>query len=379
MKTATNLKKIQMTDLVSQYQRLKEEIDASISAVLSSASFINGQQVKQFAEELAAYMGVRHVIPCANGTDALQIAFMSLDLPKGSEVITPGFSYAAVAEVCHLLGLKPVYADVDLNTFNILPEEIERLITDKTSAIVPVHLFGQSADMEAIALIAKKYKLKLIEDNAQAIGAYCQINGQRKMTGTIGDIGTLSFFPSKNLGCYGDGGALCTNDDLLADKIRMIANHGQKKKYHHEVIGLNSRLDTMQAAVLLVKLKHLNSFIDERKKVAEQYNSLLSQVEGISVPKPATYSTHVYHQYTILLDEDINRELVMNKLKSEGIPSMVYYPMPIYKQEAYKQDIRLKHCEELCSRVLSLPIGTDMEQEQIEHIITTLIETIRHK
>lgn len=368
-----------MTDLVSQYQRLKEEIDASISAVLSSASFINGQQVKQFAEELAAYMGVRHVIPCANGTDALQIAFMSLDLPKGSEVITPGFSYAAVAEVCHLLGLKPVYADVDLNTFNILPDEIERLITDKTSAIVPVHLFGQSADMEAIALIAKKHKLKLIEDNAQAIGAYCQINGQKKMTGTIGDIGTLSFFPSKNLGCYGDGGALCTNDDLLADKIRMIANHGQKKKYHHEVIGLNSRLDTMQAAVLLVKLKHLNSFIDERKKVAEQYNSLLSQVEGISVPKPATYSTHVYHQYTILLDEDINRELVMNKLKSEGIPSMVYYPMPIYKQEAYKQDIRLKHCEELCSRVLSLPIGTDMEQEQIEHIITTLIETIRHK
>ncbi len=379
VKTATNLKKIQMTDLVSQYQRLKEEIDTSISAVLNNASFINGQQVAQFSEELAHYMDVKHVIPCANGTDALQIAFMALDLPKGSEVITPGFSYAAVAEVCHLLGLKPVFADVDLNTFNILPKEIERLITDKTSAIVPVHLFGQAADMDAITQIAKKHKLKLIEDNAQSIGAFCQVNGQKKMTGTIGDIGTLSFFPSKNLGCYGDGGALCTNDDLLADKIRMIANHGQKRKYHHEIIGVNSRLDTIQAAVLSVKLKHLNSFIEERRNVANQYSSALNQVDGISIPTPALHSTHVYHQYTLLLDEDINRELVMSKLKSEGIPSMVYYPMPIYKQEAYKQHIRIKNSEELCSRVLSLPMGTDMDQEQIEHIITTLIETIRHK
>lgn len=379
VKTATDLKKIQMTDLVSQYQRLKTEIDESIAAVLDNASFINGPQVARFSQELAEYMGVKHVIPCANGTDALQIAMMALDLPKGSEVITPGFSYAAVAEVCGLLGLKPVFADVNLHTFNIETEGLEKLITDKTSAIVPVHLFGQSADMSKISSIAKRYKLRVIEDNAQAIGAHCTINGEKTMTGTVGDISTISFFPSKNLGCYGDGGAICTNDDLLADKVRMIANHGQKKKYHHEIIGINSRLDTIQAAILSVKLRHLDNFNIERRLVAAKYDSAFSELDGVQTPFVEPGFDHVYHQFTLLLDENIDRARVAEQLKFAGIPSMIYYPMPLYRQTAYKQDIRLKNCEELCSRVLSLPMGTDMDDAQIEHIIKTLIETIRHK
>ena len=378
VKTDTELKTIQMSDLASQYQSIREEIDRAIGEVLSSANYINGPQVRVFASELETFMGVKHVIPCANGTDALQIALMALNLPQGSEIITAGFSYAAVAEVCGLLGFKVVYCDVDTDTFNIDAAKIEALVTDNTKAIIPVHLFGQCADMKTIMAIADKFGIKVIEDNAQSIGAVCNSVDGQKMSGTIGHLSTLSFFPSKNLGCYGDGGAICTNDDKLAEKAKMIANHGQSVKYKHDVLGLNSRLDTIQAAVLSVKLKHLDRFNSERLHVASQYDNALSNVEGIRIPSRSPYSSHVFHQYTLKL-ETMDVETFKGKMKEKGIPTMVYYPMPLYRQNAYSQPIELPNCETLCKSVISLPIGTDMNEEQIEYITSTILEIITQK
>ncbi len=365
-----------MVDLVSQNLRLKDEISAAIEKVLTHSVFINGPEVKQFAGELETYLGVKHVIPCANGTDALQIALMSLDLPKGSEVITAGFSYAAVAEVCLLLGLKPVFADVDNSTFNIDPLEIEKHISPLSRVIIPVHLFGQSCDMETIMAIAEKHNLYVIEDNAQAIGAeYTFSDGSSQKAGCIGHIGTTSFFPSKNLACFGDGGALFTNDTSLAGKIRMIANHGQKEKYYHEVLGINSRLDTIQAAILSVKLKHLDSFITERRSVAVRYNNAFEGIAEIKTPERFKKSSHVYHQYTLQLFGTDSAGL-RDILKAEGIPSMIYYPVSLYRQPAYKTNTYLPVTEALCKSVLSLPIGTDMEDEQIETIINKVKQNI---
>ncbi|MDP2175962.1 MAG: DegT/DnrJ/EryC1/StrS family aminotransferase [Bacteroidota bacterium] len=367
------MKPIQMVDLASQYHRFKPEIDNAISDVLNSASYINGPAVKQFSKNLEAYLDVKHVIPCANGTDALQIALMALDLPEGSEVITPGFSYIALAEVCCLLKLKPVYVDVDKNTFNIDVNQIEALITKNTKVIAPVHLYGQCADMESIMKIAQKYSLFVIEDNAQSIGAdYVFSDGKVMKSGTIGDIGTTSFFPSKNLGCYGDGGAIYTNNDALGEKLKMIANHGQRVKYIHDVVGVNSRLDSVQAAVLNVKLNHLDTFNAERQEVAKAYDLAFANHKNLKPPFKSSNSSHVYHQYTLqtcAVDIPKFREAMQEK----GIPTMIYYPLPLYKQNAYQQDIQLPIAEMLSNSVVSLPIGTDMEEEQIKYIINTIL------
>jgi len=378
VKSNYSVKTIHMTDLNSQYQRIKSEIDHAIQTVLDGSVFINGKEVGLFASELADYLGVKHVVTCGNGTDALQIALMALDLPKGAEVITAGYSYAAVAEVCGLLELKAVYADVDPDTFNIDATQIESLITKQTKVILPVHLFGQCADMETICRIAEKYNLYVIEDNAQSIGADCRFNGKMVKSGAMGHLSTTSFFPSKNLGCYGDGGAICTNDDALAGKIKMIANHGQSKKYHHEVIGMNSRLDTIQAAILRVKLKHLDNFIAERQKVAEAYDRALGNVNGIEIPKRAQWSNHVFHQYTLKI-KGFSRQTLQETLKENGIPTMVYYPLPLYKQMAYFAEVNLPVSEALCETVLSLPIGTDMSEDQIDLITSLIIETIKQE
>jgi UDP-2-acetamido-2-deoxy-ribo-hexuluronate aminotransferase len=366
------IKPIQMVDLSSQYQRLKRDIDSGIEQVLSEASYINGPSVKAFARELEAYMGVKHVIPCANGTDALQIAFMALDLPPGSEVITPGFSYVALAEVCALLGLKPVFADVDPNTFNLDPLQIEKHITPQTRVIAPVHLFGQCADMETIMAISEKHNLYVIEDNAQSIGAdYTFSDGKTCKSGTVAHIGTTSFFPSKNLGCYGDGGAITTNDDRLAERMRMIANHGQKIKYIHDTIGVNSRLDSLQAVILSVKLKMLDTFNAERQQVAKAYDEGLVGIPQVKVPARNAKSTHVFHQYTLqLTDTDI--PAFRAYMQERGIPTMIYYPLPIYKQKAYEQSIELPVAEKLCNSVVSLPMGTEMDQAQVDYIISSV-------
>ena len=367
-----------MTDLASQYQRIREEVDAAMQAVLGRAAFINGQEVSAFAEELSAYMGVGHVIPCANGTDALQIALMALDLAPGAEVITPGFSYAAVAEVCGLLGFKAVYADVDPLTYNIQVGSIEALITPATKVIIPVHLFGQCADMSNIMAIANKHGLYVIEDNAQSVGAICQMPEGQKMSGTMGHLSTMSFFPSKNLGCYGDGGAVCTNDAQLAARVKMIANHGQSVKYYHDIIGVNSRLDTLQAAVLRVKLRHLDGFIEERRQVAAAYDEAFKDLSEFVIPGRASYSTHVFHQYTMQLPNHSVKS-VQESLKGHGIPSMVYYPLPLYKQKAYFAPVNLPVSEALCQRVLSLPMGTDMSKEQIDYITFTTKAIVKQK
>jgi dTDP-4-amino-4,6-dideoxygalactose transaminase len=374
-----SMKPIQMTDLVTQYNKLKPEIDAAIGGVLEHGIFINGPEVKRFASELQTYMGVRHVIPCANGTDALQIALMSLDIPAGSEIITPAFSYAAIVEVCSLLRLKPVFVDVDPNTFNMDVNHLESYITDKTKAIIPVHLFGQCANMNTILRIASKHKLFVIEDNAQAIGAeYLMDNGIKKKSGTMSDVSTISFFPSKNLGCFGDGGAVCTDDDALAEKIRMIANHGQRVKYYHELVGVNSRLDSIQAAVLSVKLRQLDDFTEERRAVAQRYNEAFKELEGIQVPSVDTQSTHVYHQYTLRILSG-NVDSIRHELKERGVPTMVYYPEPLYKQKAYFEDLEFENTEMLCKQVLSLPMGTDMSNEQVDYIIKQFTDIIKQK
>ena len=371
-----DLTNIQMVDLKSQYQRSKTQIDNAVSKVIDSTQFINGNEVKCFQSELSTYMGVKHVITCGNGTDALQISMMALGLKYGDEVITPSFTYIATTEVIGLLGLKPVFVDCDPNTFNISVDDIEKLITDKTKAIVPVHLFGQSCDMNKIMHIAKKYNLYVIEDNAQAIG--CNYKGfeQIKKTGTIGNIGCTSFFPSKNLGCYGDGGAVMTNDDELANNIRMIANHGQSKKYHHDRIGCNSRLDNIQAAILRVKLRELEDYIFKRRKAADYYDKHLCGIDQLVIPSRSSLSEHVFHQYTLKLNDSVNREDLMLYLKQKGIPSMIYYPIPAHKQKMFS-DIPAKigtmtNTDWLSSRVISLPMHTELSFEQQDHIIDNI-------
>jgi Predicted pyridoxal phosphate-dependent enzyme apparently involved in regulation of cell wall biogenesis len=372
------MEKIQMVDLSNQYLRLQESIDTAISKVLISGQYIQGQQVKEFAEELAAYTGSRFVIPCGNGTDALQIALMSLGLNQDSEILVPAFTYAATVETIALLNLTPVLVDVDPVTFNIDVSKLESYVSEKTRAIVPVHLFGQSADMEPILKLAKKYNLVVIEDNAQSIGAvYTFEDGTKAQTGTMGTIGTLSFFPTKNLGCYGDGGAILTQDEDLAEKLRMITSHGQIQKYKHQIIGVNSRLDTIQAAILSVKLKQLDHFIEARRKVAEKYYQGLKELDHLlTLPSVAEYSTHVYHQFTIVV-KDGHRDNLKEYLQKKGIPSMIYYPIPMHQQPAFKYVARkidsLEVSGQLCQSVLSLPMHTEMTDEQIE----TIIETIR--
>lgn len=367
---------IQMVDLKTQYHHIKEEIDKAIIDCISSTAFINGPAVKEFQANLERYLGVKHVIPCANGTDSLQIAMMALDLKPGDEVICPAFTYVATAEVIGLLGLTPVMVDVDPQTFNITAQEIEKGITPKTKAIVPVHLYGQSCDMESIMQLASKYNLYVIEDNAQAIGAdYTFADGSKAKTGTIGHIGSTSFFPSKNLGCYGDGGALITNDDELAQKMRMIANHGQEKKYYHKVLGCNSRLDTIQAAILNIKLKHLDNYSQSRNKMATYYDEAFSAIQELEVPERQHNSTHVFHQYTMKVKNGKRNEL-QQYLFELGIPSMIYYPLPLYKQEAFQQfvsaDFSLATTEQLCDEVLSLPIHTEMIIEEMEYVCTSI-------
>ena len=371
--------KIKMVDLYNQYQRLKDPINASIQSVLNETNFINGSPVSVFQNDLSTYLETDFVVTCGNGTDALQIAFMALDLAKGDEVIVPSFTYIATCEALVLLGLTPVFADVEPDTFNINADQLEQLITAKTKAILPVHLYGQCSNMELVLEFANKHHLWVIEDTAQALGAnFIFSDGTSKKAGTIGDIGTTSFFPSKNLGCFGDGGAIFTSDKNLAEKCRLIANHGQKVKYHHDVIGCNSRLDTIQAAVLLEKLPHLDHFLEKRRDVAEKYDKHLGTLSGVKCPSRVTYSSHTFHQYTVKLEKD--RDVVKSKLMELGIPSMIYYPLPTHQQKPYKsfsKSARLPVSEDLCSQVLSLPMHTEMDSYQLEYIIDGLHKVIK--
>lgn len=365
-----------MVDLKGQYEKIKKEINYEIINCIESTKFINGPGVNDFSQSLASYLQVNHVIPYANGTDALQIALMALELKPGDEVICPAFTYVATAEVIGLLGLVPVMVDVCLDTFNIDVSGLSEVLTEKTKAIVPVHLYGQSCDMEPILLFAKNHNLFVVEDNAQAIGAeYAFSDGSVKKTGTMGDIGTTSFFPSKNLGCYGDGGALMTNDEVLAGKIKMIANHGQEKKYYHKVLGCNSRLDSIQAVILNIKLRYLDIYSSNRNNMAEYYFNQLSSTEGLILPVKAKSSTHVYHQFTIKVKDGRRNEL-QSCLKEKGIPSMIYYPLPLYKQDAFasyvKEGFRLYNTEQLCEQVLSLPIHTEFNNQHMDFICRTI-------
>lgn len=373
--------KIQMVDLKGQYLKIKEDVDKSIQAVIDSSAFINGPAVKTFTEQLSKYMGGCHVVTCGNGTDALQIALMALDLKPGDEVIVPAFTYVASAEVIGLLGLTPVMVDVDPRTFNVTVENIKKGLSNKTKAIIPVHLFGQSCDMEPILEFAKKNGLYVIEDNAQAIGAeYTFSDGHRAKTGTMGTIGCTSFFPSKNLGCYGDGGAIFTNDEKLGERIRMIANHGQEVKYHHKVIGCNSRLDTLQAAVLEIKLRHLDEYCQARYSAAAYYGERLKtfdpKEEHVLTPHEVSNSTHVYHQYTLRVN-DGKRDALKQYLADHGVPSMIYYPLPLQEQEAFLSITRagegLDNAIECAHTVLSLPIHTELTKEVQDYIIEQVI------
>jgi dTDP-4-amino-4,6-dideoxygalactose transaminase len=364
---------IQMVDLKRQYLKIKPEVDTAIANVLDTTSFINGKAVGDFASNLAKYLNVAEVIPCANGTDALQIAMMALGLEPGDEVITPSFTYIATTEVIALLRLKPVFVDVDPKTFCIDATKIREAITPKTKAIVPVHLYGQSCDMEEIMKIAEEYNLYVVEDNAQAIGADVKFaDGSVHKTGTIGHIGCTSFFPSKNLGCYGDGGALITNNNLLADRIRMIANHGQSKRYYHDVVGCNSRLDTMQAVVLNIKLGRLDEYNNARRSVAEFYNASFKENSLITTPITSPGNTHVFHQYTMILD-GVDRNELQEKLAAVGVPAMIYYPVPAHRQQMFSflnlPEVDLPITDWLTHRVISLPIHTEMDQEQLDHIV----------
>lgn len=374
------MKPLQMVDLKTQYQHIKTEVDAAMQNVIENTAFINGPQVNSFTQNLENYLGVNFVIPCANGTDALQIAMMALNLQPGDEIITPSFTYFATVEVIGLLKLTPIFCEVNKDTFTIDSNEIEKLITPKTKAIVPVHLYGQSADMEPILAIAKKHNLFVIEDNAQAIGGYYTFsNGKKVANGCMGTIGTTSFFPSKNLGCYGDGGALFTNDTELATRIKMVANHGQKKKYIHEIIGCNSRLDTLQAAILDVKLPHLDRYCAARRKVADYYDKAFANHPKIKTPYRADYSYHVFHQYNLQLN-GVNRKELIEQLQQVGIPSMIYYPIPAHKQEVFYNSPAPKANLELTSwlaeNTLALPIHTEMDEEQLEYITTQFLNII---
>jgi len=369
------MNKVEMVDLKSQYLHIKDEIDSEIQGVLNSTRFIGGPLVSKFADDLKSYLDVNHVIPCANGTDALQIALMALDLEPGDEVIVPSFTYVATAEVIGLLNLKPVMIDVEYDSFNINRSLVEEAITPKTKVIIVVHLFGQSTDMEGILDLAKDKELIVIEDNAQAIGAeYSYANGQKKKTGCMGHIGTTSFFPSKNLGCYGDGGAMFTNDEEIAQRLKMISNHGQKKKYYHSVIGCNSRLDAIQAAILGVKLKYLDNYSTKRNEVANKYDLAFKNITRIKTPTRSEYSNHVFHQYTIKVLDD-RRDELKNYLLEKNISSMIYYPVPLYSQEAFSSLTNvtsLPVTERLCKEVLSLPIHTEMEEQVQDYIIESL-------
>ncbi|MDQ3635641.1 MAG: DegT/DnrJ/EryC1/StrS family aminotransferase [Acidobacteriota bacterium] len=366
------MNQIQMVDLKGQYEKIKNEIDEAVLDVIGSTAFINGPAVKDFQANLEKYLDVKHVIPCGNGTDALQIALMALGLEQGDEVIVPSFTYVATAEVIALLKLQPVMVEVDEDTFNVTAEIIEEAITPKTKAVVPVHLFGQCSDMQPIMELAEKHNLFVIEDNAQAIGSdYTFSDGTTEKAGTIGDVGTTSFFPAKNLGCYGDGGAMFTNDDELAKKLRMIANHGQTKRYYHGMIGVNSRLDSIQAAILDVKLKHLDEYAAARNKAAEFYDEAFANIEEIQTPVREENSTHVFHQYTMKIGNGKRGEL-QAYLSEKGIPANVYYPVPLYEQDAFKEyvseDFSLPITEKLCEQVLSLPIHTEMNESLLEQI-----------
>ena len=372
------MRKIQMVDLQSQYARIKQDIDAGIQEVIDSAAFVKGAKVTEFQSHLEAYTGAKHVINVGNGTDALQIALMALGLKPGDEVITPTFTFIATAEVVALLGLTPVVVDVDWETMNMDVESVRRAITPRTKAIVPVHLFGQCADMEAIMALAKEHGLYVVEDACQAIGAkYTFSNGETKQAGTMGDIGCTSFFPSKNLGCYGDGGAIFTNDDELAAKMRAIANHGMVVRYHHDIIGVNSRLDSIQAAVLDAKLPHLDEYIAARQRAAAYYDQAFANCEALLIPGRQAHSTHVFHQYTLRVI-GANRDALREGLAERGIPAMIYYPVPLHQQKAYL-DPRYKDgdfpvAERLAACVLSLPMHTELDKEQLEYITSNVLE-----
>tara|TARA_B100000963_G_scaffold239902_1_gene209836 strand:+ start:3889 stop:5022 length:1134 start_codon:yes stop_codon:yes gene_type:complete len=372
------MNKIQMVDLKSQYLKIKDKIDKEVLETIESTKYINGPKVQNFADNLKNYLGCEYVIPCANGTDALQIALMSCDLNPGDEVICPAFTYVATAEVVALLGLTPVMADVDPNTFNINVEHIKPLINPRTKAIVPVHLFGQSAEMEDIMNLAKEYNLYVIEDNAQAIGCnYTFRDGDKKKTGTIGHIGTTSFFPSKNLGCYGDGGAIFTNDIQLYTKMKMIANHGQNKRYFHKVTGCNSRLDSIQAAILDIKLNYLDDYNNNRNKMANIYDESFIEIDDLEIPCRAKYSDHVFHQYTLKIKNN-SRDDIIEYLAMNNIPAMIYYPVPLYRQEAFNSyvnsDFKIANVEQLCNTVFSLPIHTEIENSSQDFIIQKVKE-----
>jgi UDP-2-acetamido-2-deoxy-ribo-hexuluronate aminotransferase len=374
------MRPIQMVDLKKQYHQIKEEIDKAVLDVLESSVFIGGKPVQDFVKHLADYTGSRYVIPCANGTDALQIAMMALDLQPGDEVITPSFTYIATTEVVALLRLKPVFVDVDPRTFCIDPAAIEKAITPRTRAIVPVHLYGQSAAMEEILDIAQRHNLFVIEDNAQAIGAeYTMKSGRKFKTGTMGTIGTTSFFPSKNLGCYGDGGAILTRDEALAEKLKMIANHGQSVRYYHEMVGCNSRLDAIQAAILDVKLKRLDAYNAARQKVADAYNAAFGGHPKITTPYVAPGNTHVYHQYTLIL-EGVDRDALNEYLAEKGVPSMIYYPVPAHRQKMFASfgsgELDLPQTDWLTHRVISLPMHTEMDEDQLQYIISNVLAFI---
>lgn len=374
------MRPIQMVDLKQQYQNIKTEIDSAISQVVESAFFINGPQVQNFATALEKYNQVKHVIPCANGTDALQIALMALDLQPGDEVITPSFTFIATTEVVALLKLKPVFVDVDPKTFCIDPAGVEKAISSKTKAIIPVHLYGQAANMEEIMKIAEAHNIPVIEDNAQAIGGdFYFSDGTTKKTGSIGTINTTSFFPSKNLGCYGDGGAIMTNNDGLADKLKMVANHGQSKRYYHDVVGCNSRLDTIQAAVLDVKIKYLDKYVASRRQLADAYDAAFQSHPKITTPFRAPYCKHVFHQYTLIL-EGIDRNKLHAYLADLKVPSMIYYPVPAHKQKMFAQfnssSTELPITDWLTERVISLPMHTEMDQEQIHFITSSVLNFV---
>ncbi len=377
------MRQIQMVDTKTQYHKIKADVDSAVLQVMESSAFINGKPVQDFSANLSAYLGVKHTIPCANGTDALQIAMMALDLKPGDEVITPSFTYIATTEVIALLRLTPIFVEVDAKTFCIDPVSLEKAITSKTKAIVPVHLYGQAAPMEQVMTIAKKHGLHVIEDNAQAIGCdYTFSDGSKKKTGSIGHIGATSFYPSKNLGAFGDGGAIFTNDDQLAEKMKMIANHGQSRRYYHDVVGCNSRLDTVQAAILDIKLKRLDEYNAARRKAADYYDRVFSGHSKIKTPFRVAYSKHVFHQYTILLEDGDNSSILRTGLNEflgqHGIPSMIYYPVPGHRQKMFEQfnvaSLAMPVTDWLTERVISLPVHTELDEEQLQFITAKVLE-----
>ncbi len=374
------MRTLQMVDTKTQYLKIKNEVDAAVLNVMESSQFIGGKVVNDFAINLGTYNGVKHVIPCANGTDALQISMMALGLKPGDEVITPSFTYIATVEAAALLQLKPVFVEVDKSTFCIDPEALEKAITPKTKAIIPVHLYGHAAEMEKIMAIAKKYNLFVIEDNAQAIGCdYTFTDGTIAKTGGIGHIGCTSFYPSKNLGAFGDGGAIFTNDDALAEKLKMIAAHGQSKRYYHDLVGCNSRLDAIQAAILDIKLKHLDEYIAARRKAADFYDRAFAGNEKITTPRRAVYSNHVFHQYTLIVN-NTDRDGLNKYLADKVVPSMIYYPVPSHKQKMFAAfgggDYQLPVTDWLTERVISLPIHTELDEEQQNFIVSNVLDYI---